>query len=340
MIVPVRLGPETARRLKARLAPEERFARPAAAFSSRSKKVIQRFTAGNVSTVRWFSLLVLPWTLAVSLKAASPQFENRVAQIETETGSRIGVTAIDSGTGRRIEHRPNERFLMCSTFKLLAVAAVLQRTDRKEDNLDRFVHYTQADILEYAPVTKQHVAEGGMKLGALCEAAIEQSDNTAGNLLLQAIGRPAGLTKFARSLGDQVTRLDRIEPDLNIPLKEGDERDTTSAAAMCGDLVRILATDSLSEKSRELLQDWLLKNETGANLIRAGVPKDWRVGDKTGRSGKGATNDVAVLYRANSARIFMAIYTVAPSVSEEKRPETVANVTREVIAALRTTEKN
>jgi beta-lactamase class A len=290
--------------------------------------------------VRWFSLLVLPWTLAVSLNAADPRFENRIAQIETETGGRIGVTAIDSGTDRRIEHRPNERFLMCSTFKLLAAAAVLQRVDRKEENLDRFVRYTQTDILEYAPVTKQHVAEGGMKLGALCEAAIEQSDNTAGNLLLQAIGGPAGLTKFARSLGDQVTRLDRIEPDLNIPLKEGDERDTTSAAAMCVDLVRILTTDSLSEKSRELLQDWLLNSETGANLIRAGVPKDWRVGDKTGRSGKGATNDVAVLYPANGTRVFIAIYTVVSSGSEEKRSEIVANVAREVIAALQTSEKN
>jgi beta-lactamase class A len=290
--------------------------------------------------VRWFSLLVLPWTLAVSLKAADPQFENRIAQLETETGGRIGVTAIDSGTGRRMEHRPNERFLMCSTFKLVAAAAVLQRVDRGEEKLDRFVHYSQADILEYAPVTKQHVAEGGMKLGALCEAAIEQSDNTAGNLLLQVIGGPAGLTKFARSLGDEVTRLDRIEPDLNVALKEGDERDTTSPAAMCGDLMKMLTTDSLSEKSRELLQNWLLNSETGANLIRAGVPKDWRVGDKTGRSSQGATNDVAVLYPPNGARIFLATYTAAPSGSEETRSEMVAKVAREVIAELQTSEKN
>ena len=282
---------------------------------------------------------MLPWILALSLKAAAPQFENRIAQIETETGSRIGVTAIDSGTARQIDHRPSERFLMCSTFKLLAAAAVLQRVDRKEENLGRFVRYNQADILEYAPVTTQHVAEGGMKLGALCEAAIEQSDNTAGNLLLQAISGPAGLTKFARSLGDQVTRLDRVEPDLNIPLKEGDERDTTSAAAMCGDLARILTTDSLSEKSRELLQDWLLKNETGATLIRAGVPKDWRVGDKTGRSGAGQTNDVAVLYPPDGAQIFVAIYMRAPSLSDEKRSEIMAIVTREIVAALRVVRK-
>lgn len=228
---------------------------------------------------------------------------------------------------------------MCSTFKLLAAAAVLRRVDRGEDNLDRFVHYTQADILEYAPVTKQHVAEGGMKLGALCEAAIEQSDNTAGNLLLQAIGGPAGLTKFARSLGDNTTRLDRMEPELNVS-KDGDDRDTTSSAAMSNDLVRLITSDVLSEKSRDLLQNWLLKNETGPTLIRAGVPKDWRVGDKTGRSGQGATNDVAVLYPPNGARIFIAIYATAPSLSDEKRSELVANLTREVVNILRPAGKN
>ncbi len=283
------------------------------------------------------SLLVLLSSIFANAPGSSAV--DSIEQIERESGSRIGVVAIDSETGRRIENRPNERFLMCSTFKLLAAAAVLRRVDRGEDNLDRFVHYTQADILEYAPVTKQHVAEGGMKLGALCEAAIEQSDNTAGNLLLQAIGGPAGLTKFARSLGDNTTRLDRMEPELNVS-KDGDDRDTTSSAAMSNDLVRLITSDVLSEKSRDLLQNWLLKNETGPTLIRAGVPKDWRVGDKTGRSGQGATNDVAVLYPPNGARIFIAIYATAPSLSDEKRSELVANLTREVVNILRPAGKN
>ncbi|HWY41135.1 MAG TPA: class A beta-lactamase [Chthoniobacterales bacterium] len=289
--------------------------------------------------MRWFALLEPLCVFALSTSAGEPQVESQIAQIETETGSHIGVVAIDSATNRRIEHHPNERFLMCSTFKLLALAAILQRNDRGEEKLDRFVRYTQADLLEYAPVTKQHVAEGGLKLGALCEAAIEQSDNTAGNLLLQAIGGPAGLTKFARSLGDETTRLDRMEPELNIA-KEGDERDTTSPAAMCSDLVRLLTGDILSEKSRELMQNWLLGNQTGETLIRAGVPKDWRVGDKTGRSGQGATNDVAVLYPPNGARIFLAMYVTAPSLSDEKRSEILAHVTREIVAALRTPAKN
>ena len=281
----------------------------------------------------WLLLIPCVWISTSGSAAAVDQIE----QIERETGSRVGIAAIDTETGRRIDHRPSERFLMCSTFKLLAAAAVLQRVDRGEEDLDRFVYYNQADILEYAPVTKQHVAESGMKLFALCEAAIEQSDNTAGNLLLQAIGGPASLTKFARSLGDDVTRLDRTEPELNI---SKDELDTTSPAAMSNDLQRLLTSDVLLDKSRALLQDWLLKNETGANLIRAGVPKEWRVGDKTGRSGQGQTNDVAVLYPPNNAAIFVAIYSTAPSLSDEKRSELVANVMREIVKAFSIAQKN
>lgn len=170
-----------------------------------------------------------------------------------------------------------------------------------------------------------------MTLGALCEAAIEQSDNTAGNLLLHAIGGPESVTKFARSLGDKATRLDRVEPELN-DVKPGDARDSTSPAAMCNDLGKVLATDLVSEKSRQLLQDWLLNNETAATLIRAGVPKDWRVGDKTGRNAQGETNDVAVLYRPNGTRIVTAIYVSAPLLSDQKRSEIIADVTREMLA--------
>src|ERR1043166_6945941 len=125
-------------------------------------------------------LLLLLMSLTVSMNALEPEINGRIAKIERDSGSRIGVVATDSASGQRIAYRSNERFLMCSTFKLLAVAAILRQVDRKQENLDRFVRYNSADILEYAPVTKKHVAEGGMRLGALCEAAIEQSDNTAG----------------------------------------------------------------------------------------------------------------------------------------------------------------
>jgi beta-lactamase class A len=156
----------------------------------------------------------------------------RIAAIETRIGGRIGVTALDAANDKHVDYRAEERFAMCSTFKFLAAAAVLKRVDEKKEKLERFMPYGAKDILEYAPVTKEHLKDGGMTLGALCAATIEQSDNTAGNLLLNAIGGPAGLTNFVRTLGDRVTRLDRFEPELNSAIP-GDERDTTTPAAIC-----------------------------------------------------------------------------------------------------------
>src|SRR5438270_10557069 len=187
---------------------------------------------------------VLLLLLAASTPGSTSDFANRIRSIEQRTGARIGVTALDTGSGKGIDYRSEERFPMCSTFKFLAAAVVLKRVDDRQEKLDRFVSYGAKDILEYAPVTKAHLKDGGMTLGALCAAAIEQSDNTAGNLLLDAIGGPNGLTNFVRSLGDRVTRLDRIEPELNSGIP-GDERDTTTPAAIWSDIQRLLLGDAL-----------------------------------------------------------------------------------------------
>jgi len=162
--------------------------------------------------VRHFLLLAL---LAASAASGENDVAARIAAIEARMGGRIGVAALDISNSKRLNYRTEERFPMCSTFKFLAAAAVLKRVDEKQEKLERFVPYGAKDILEYAPVTKEHLKEGGMTLGALCAAAIEQSDNTAGNLLLDAIGGPSGLTNFLRGLGDNITRLDRKEPELN-----------------------------------------------------------------------------------------------------------------------------
>jgi beta-lactamase class A len=173
-----------------------------------------------------------------------------------------------------------------------------------------------------------------MTLGALCAAAIEQSDNTAGNLLLDAIGGPLGLTNFARAIGDEITRLDRKEPELN-SANPGDERDTTSPAAMCADMQRLLLGKVLSESSRHQLEDWLRQNETGSLMIRAGVPKTWTVGDKTGRSGNGATNDVAIIRAPGRAPIIVAIYSSGSTSSAHDQPAIVAEAARAVVEFLR-----
>jgi beta-lactamase class A len=189
------------------------------------------------------------------------------------------------------------------------------------------VAYGKEDILEYAPVTKEHLKEGRMTLANLSAATIEQSDNTAGNLLLRAIGDPPGLTSFLRTIGDQTTRLDRMEPDLNTA-NPADERDTTTPAAMRDDLVRVLTGDVMSPASRRQLETWLFGSKTGAQMIRAGVRTTWRFGDKTGRGDNGAINDVAVLRPPNRPPIFLAIYSVGSTRVASERTVTIAEGTR------------
>jgi beta-lactamase class A len=251
----------------------------------------------------------------------------RVAIIEARVGGRLGVAALATGSGDRIEYRATKRFPMCSTFKALAVAAILHRVDQKQEQLDRFISYGKADLLEYAPVTRAHVDDGGMKLSALCEAALTVSDNTAGNLLLRTIGGPVALTRYARALGDRRTRLDRLEPDLN-NFEPGDDRDTTTPAAMLENLRILLLGDALSPASRAQLETWLRKNKTGGDLIRAGLPADWQVGDKTGRGGEGATNDIAIIRPPGKAAILLAIYSVGSTAAPAARAAALADVAR------------
>jgi beta-lactamase class A len=276
---------------------------------------------------------ILVCLLAASVAGARSDAANQVAAIEARVGGRMGVAALDTGNGKRLDYRADERFPMCSTFKFLAAAAVLKRVDEKQEQLDRFVSYDAKDILEYAPVNKAHLKEGGMTLGALCEAAIAQSDNTAGNLLLDAVGGPAGVTNFARSLGDQVTRLDRKEPDLNSAIA-GDDRDTTTPGSMLGDMTRILTGDVLPRSSLSQLEDWLRKNTTGAAMIRAGVPTDWIIGDKTGRGANGATNDIAIMRPPDRAPVLLAIYSVGSTATANDRAAAIAEVAKIVAESL------
>jgi beta-lactamase class A len=162
-------------------------------------------------------------------------FEKQLADLEEASGGRLGVAVLDTASGVEAGHRTDERFPMCSTFKLLAVAAVLARADQRKEQLERVVHFTQEDIVTYSPATETRVGDAGMSIKELCAAAITSSDNTAANLLLATIAGPTGLTAFARTLGDDITRLDRIEPDLNEALP-GDPRDTSTPARMLSDL--------------------------------------------------------------------------------------------------------
>jgi beta-lactamase class A len=258
-------------------------------------------------------------------QAAAPSTEERLnlaikqlSEIEAREGGRLGAFVRDTGTGATIEHRADERFPMCSTFKLLAAAAALKRVDQGAERLDRKIAYGPSDLLEYAPIAKAHVAEGGMTLADLCAAAIDWSDNTAGNLVLQTIGGPAGFTGFARSLGDELTRLDRNEPTLNESLP-GDPRDTTSPRAMAADLQRVLVGDALSGGSRGQLQTWLIGDKVGDKRLRAGLPPSWRIGDKTGTGERGSTNAVAIIWPPGRAPLIATVYYTGSSASVDAR---------------------
>jgi beta-lactamase class A len=252
----------------------------------------------------------------------------RLAAIEERSGARLGVFVIDTETGRTLDHRAGERFPMCSTFKLLAAAAALKRVDDGAERLDRVVAYGPGDLLEYAPVTKAHVAEGGMTLADLCAAAIDWSDNTAADLVLAAIGGPAGFTQFARSLGDSVTRLDRNEPGLN-EATPGDERDTTSPRAMADDMRRVLLDDVLSEASRRRLEAWLIDDKVGDKRLRAGLPPGWRIGDKTGSGDHGTANTIAIIRPPERAPIIATVY-----LTESSAPMDARNAIHKEIGAL------
>lgn len=239
---------------------------------------------------------------------ATAKAEDDFAKLEKQSGGRLGIAAVDRASGARLAYRADERFAMCSTFKLVATAAVLAAVDRGELELDKSIRYGKADLLAYAPVTKAHVAEGAMTLGALCAAATGVSDNTAANLILKEIGGPAGWTRYARAIGDMTSRLDRFEPELN-SAAPGDPRDTTTPTAMLGNLDALLLDHALSKASRKQLEDWLLAGTVTGPLIKAGVPKTWQVADKSGSGANGTRNDVGILYRPNTAPILAAIYT-------------------------------
>ncbi|KGM35378.1 class A beta-lactamase [Inquilinus limosus] len=253
----------------------------------------------------------------------------RLAELERAHGGRLGVAALNLATGARIGYRADERFLLCSTFKALAAAFVLARVDRKQERLDRRIAFSRKDIVAgVSDVTKPRVGGAGMTVAELCDAAVTHSDNTAGNLLLASFGGPAGLTAFLRSLGDEASRLDRIEPELNAYAGPGDPRDTTTPAAVLETLRKLLFGDALSAASRHRLAAWLITNKTGDARLRAGFPAGWLVGDKTGTGGnpEGSTNDIAVAWPVDRGPVLVAAYCELPSLTFEQRNPVVAEI--------------
>jgi len=245
---------------------------------------------------------------AVTPALASPP-SDWAPKLEAHFGGRLGVSVLDTANGHRYGYREHERVIMCSTFKLMLVGAVLSRVDAGKEQLARTLAYGQADLLSNSPVTTAHVGEGALSVETLCAAALGESDNTAANLLLAIVGGPGGLTQRIRETGDHVTRVDRTELALNKP--DGD-KDTTTPDAMLRSVDRLLLGSGLPPAQQQKMIDWLRAGHRGDKRIKAGVPDNWRVADKPG-TGYAACNDVAVLWPSEGRKpiIVTAYYSNA-----------------------------
>lgn len=239
-------------------------------------------------------------------ESSAPEEASHTAEferLEEEFDARLGVYALDTGTGAEIAHRSDERFGYTSTFKPLACAAVMEQ--RSLDELEEVVVYEAEDLVTYSPITEEHVGTG-MTLLEACDAAIRYSDNTAGNLLFDALGGPEGLQEALAGIGDDTTQVDREETELN-EVAPGDPRDTSTPEALAANLREYVLGDTLAEEERALLEEMLRNNTTGDDLIRAGIPDDWEAGDKTGAGPYGTRNDIAVLWPPDGEPIVLAI---------------------------------
>ncbi len=258
-------------------------------------------------------------TCTIRSASAAEDAVARLAQLERRDGGMLGVEVRDTATGRRFGHRADERFPMCSTFKVLAAAAVLARVDAGSVRLDHVLPLREADLLSYAPVSRTAFQEGrGLTVAEACEAAVVWSDNTAANLQFALLGGPMELTRWVRGTGDAVTRFDRTETDLNTSIP-GDPRDTTSPVAMRETLARILLGTVLTPESRARLEGWMVGGQTGFKRLRAGLPAGWVVGDKTGTGGgdTGTYNDVAIIRPPGRAPLVATVYLTRATVPQE-----------------------
>ncbi|MGV3466757.1 MAG: class A beta-lactamase [Heyndrickxia sp.] len=265
-------------------------------------------------------------------KTTDHAMTRKFVQLEKKFDARLGVYAIDTGTNRTIAYRPDERFAYASTYKVLAGGAVLQQNSM--DKLDEVIHYTKDDLVSYSPITEQHV-DTGMTLKEICEAAIRYSDNTAGNLLLEKLGGPKGFEKSLREIGDKVTKSDRSETELN-EASPGDKRDTSTPRALANSLKAFTVNNNvLPSDKRTILIDWMRGNTTGDKLIRAGAPKGWVVGDKSGAGSYGTRNDIAIVWPPNRKPIIIVILSTRDTKDAIYNDALIENAAKVAFKALR-----
>ena len=298
--------------------------RPIGVFSLGIRKLNLAF---RLLTVLCF---LIPTTSAI---AAGDGLIDTVTAVEARLGGRVGVAIYDTETGRSWEHRAEERFPLSSTFKSFACGAVLSRVDAGKESLDRVVKIARSDLVSYSPVTKKRTGPDGMTMARVCEAAVTVSDNTAGNIILKSLNGPAGFTTYMRSIGDQATRLDRWETDLNQGTP-GDERDTTTPKFAANTLHNLLLGDVLSVQSRKQLTHWMLNDKVADALFRSVLPTGWRIADKTGAGGHGSRALIAVMWPPQSKPIIAAVYLTDNDAKFAVRNAAIAEIGAAIVRAV------
>ncbi|MES5894015.1 MULTISPECIES: class A beta-lactamase [Bacillus cereus group] len=256
-------------------------------------------------------------------------------KLEKEYDAKLGIYALDTGTNQTVTYRSDERFAYASTHKALAVGALLQK--KSIEDLDQRIKYTSKDLVNYNPITEKYV-DTGMTLKELADASIRYSDNTAQNLILKQLGGPNEFKKSLREIGDTVTNPERFEPELN-EVQPGDTRDTSTPKALATSLQAYALGDILSIEKRNFLIDLMKRNTTGDNLIRAGVPGEWEVADKTGSGSYGTRNDIAIIWPPNKKPIVLAILSNHAKEDAKYDDKLIADATKIVLDALKVTNK-
>ena len=279
-------------------------------------------------------------TLLIASTAGASEPENPLTtlakNLEHELGARVGLFAFDSNTGHSWGYRQHERFPLTSTFKPFACAAFLARVDRGEDSLRKKVSVEKQYLVTYSPQMKDFV-DKEVTVEEACDAAITLSDNTAGNIVLEAIGGPKGLTEFLRKIGDEYSRLDRIEPDLN-EATPGDPRDTTTPHAISTALANLLTTDALSPGSRGQLEAWMVNDRVADALFRSRLPEGWGIGDKTGAGGHGSRGFIAVIRPTDQRAVFAAVFITETTESIAARNSAIAEIGAKLFDELKLTQ--
>jgi beta-lactamase class A len=269
------------------------------------------------------------WTSWATKSDATVAAQAQLAKLEQTLAGRLGVFALNTSNGKQLSYHADEYFPMCSTFKVILASAILKRSTQIDGLMGQRIKYQQSDLVTYSPITKQYL-EDGMTVAALCAAAIQYSDNTASNLLMKILGGPGAVTTFARSIGDRQFRLDRWETALNSSIP-GDRRDTSTPNAMASSLQRLAVGDALEPHLQVQLRVWLRGNTTGAARIRAGVPADWQVGDKTGTGDYGTANDIGLVWPPRRSPVVIAIYTTQGEKDAKARNDVIASAARIVV---------